>query len=133
INRTDSPTLSNAISGTGSLESLGSGVVTLDGASSYTGTTTISAGTLRVTKSLSLGATPGGAVTVASGATLDIGGNTVANNLNFGAKQFFIAGTGVGGNGAIVNNGATAQQNAFQKVTLTADATVGGTGRFDIR
>ena len=46
---------------------------------------------------------------------------------------FSIAGTGVGGAGAIINSGTNAQQNAFQSISLSADATVGGTGRFDIR
>ena len=81
-----------------------------------------------------LGDATGGAVTISSGAALNVGGNPTANGTNFGAKQFMIAGTGVGGTGVLTNSNATvAQQNAFQQVTLTADATVGGPGRFDIR
>ena len=71
---------------------------------------------------------------IASGATLDVGGITTANLAggNFALKQIKVAGAGVGGNGAIVDNGTVAQQNAFGHIQLTADATFGGTQRFDI-
>jgi hypothetical protein len=45
----------------------------------------------------------------------------------------FIAPTGVGCAGVISNDHTIAQQNAFQNISLSADATIGGTGRFDIR
>src|SRR6201999_4377135 len=61
-----------------------------------------------------------------------LGANTTANNANYGAKRFNISGAGVGGNGAIVNTGA-AQQNAFQNIVLTSDATFGGAIRWDMR
>ena len=79
-----------------------------------------------------LGANPGGAVNISNGGSLDLSGITTANSANtFGAKQFNIAGSGVGGTGEITNSGALAQQNALQNVALTADATIGGTGRWD--
>ena len=85
-----------------------------------------------MTSALGTNATPG--TTIAAGATLDVGGFGAANVANgFGAMPFSIAGTGVGGAGAIINSGTLAQQNAFQNISLSADATVGGTGRFDIR
>jgi fibronectin-binding autotransporter adhesin len=136
LNRTDSTlTLSQVIAGaaTGQIQIIGTGTTSLTGTNTYSGVTTIQNGTVQVTPSASLGAVPGGAVNISSGGTLDISGNATANNLNFGAKQFNIAGTGVGGNGVIVNSGALAQQNAFQQIALTADATIGGTGRFDVR
>lgn len=126
-------TVANAISGAGALVKENANTLTLSGTSSYTGNTTISEGLLRPNNNASLGTLPGGTVTVVSGATLDIGGNTTVNNANFGAKQFNIAGSGVGGNGAIVNNASTNQQNAFQKITLTDDASVGGQYRWDLR
>ena len=55
------------------------------------------------------------------------------NTANYGAKQFNISGAGVGGNGAIVNSGSVQQQNAFQNIVLTSDATIGGPNRWDIR
>jgi autotransporter-associated beta strand protein len=134
INRTDDSTFANVVSGAGNVSYTGTGTTTVSGANTYTGTTTISAGTVTATNSGSLGDATGGAVTISDGAALNVGGNPTANNTNFGAKQFMIAGTGVGGTGVLTNSNATvAQQNAFQQVTLTADATVGGPGRFDIR
>ena len=82
--------------------------------------------------SSSLGSLSGFQVTVNPGAAIDLAGNA-GGNLNFGSKQFVIAGTGVGGTGAITHSGTAAQINAFQLVRLSANATVGGTGRFDIR
>jgi hypothetical protein len=84
-----------------------------------------------VTDASSLGSTIGPTL-VANGATLDLGGNSVVNNLNLGPEQINIRGNGVGGNGALVNTGV-AQQNALQRVTLLENGTVGGTARFDVR
>jgi autotransporter-associated beta strand protein len=134
----------NLISGTGTLAQIGTGTNRLTGVNAYGGTTLISGGTIIVanagagTGNSSLGAIPGGAVTVTNGGTLDVGGNTTAQTLGFTnaagqAKQFFIAGAGAGGNGVIVNNGTVNQQNAFQYITLTANATVGGPTRWDMR
>ena len=39
----------------------------------------------------------------------------------------------MGGNGAIVNNSGTAQNNTLRFVTLSNDATFGGTTRWDVR
>jgi autotransporter-associated beta strand protein len=124
---------SGSITGAATLTKSGSGSLTLATANSYTGSTTISAGTLIVTNSASLGAITGGSVNIGSGGTLDLSGNTTSNQLNFGLKLFNIAGTGSGGTGAIVNNSAETQEDALQNVALTADATIGGSQRFDIR
>jgi autotransporter-associated beta strand protein len=139
FNRGDVFTAPNAISGAGELRKIGPGTLTLSGTSTYTGLTTITNGTVTVTNATvdgsSLGDTTflGGAVNIFAGAALDLAGSATAQALNFGAKQFNIAGTGVGGTGVLTNSGTVSQQNTFQHVTLTADATVGGTGRFDIR
>ncbi|MDJ0686012.1 MAG: autotransporter domain-containing protein [Alphaproteobacteria bacterium] len=53
LNRSDSVTVSNAMSGSGSLRHVGSGVTTLTGASSYTGATTVERGELVVNGSIS--------------------------------------------------------------------------------
>jgi fibronectin-binding autotransporter adhesin len=110
----------------------GAGTLVLSGANTYIGNTTIAAGTVLVTNSASLGAL-GSTVSISNGGTLDLGGAATQNTINFGTTQFTIAGTGVGGAGAIVNSSALMQTGALQKLTLAADATVGGSGRFDLR
>jgi autotransporter-associated beta strand protein len=140
--RTDSYTTPNVISGSGSVTQSGTGTNRLSGVNTYGGTTLISSGTIIVANASagnsSLGAIPGGAVIITNGGTLDVGGSSTAQSLGFTnasgeAKQFYIAGSGIGGNGVIVNNGTVNQQNAFQLITLTADATIGGPTRWDMR
>jgi len=142
--RTDSNTVANLISGTGGVTQSGSGTSKLTAANTYSGATLINGGTLVVgntgaaTGNSALGVIPGGAVTITNGGTLDLSGIATANTIGFTnasgqAKQFYIAGAGVGGNGVIVNNGTVNQQNAFQLITLTANATVGGPARWDMR
>ncbi|HZT23948.1 MAG TPA: autotransporter-associated beta strand repeat-containing protein, partial [Verrucomicrobiae bacterium] len=119
--------------GATTLNKTGAGEWVLSGTNTYTGTTNITGGTLQVTNSNALGSLPGGAVNISNGGTLDIGGGA-ANAINFSTKQFNISGSGVGGNGAIVNSSATnSQNNAFQNITLTGDATIGGSSRWDMR
>ena len=65
LNRSDDLTLPNTISGTGSVTKQGAGVVTIAGTNSYSGSTTVSAGTLRVNGRLG-----NSGVTVAPAATL---------------------------------------------------------------
>ena len=135
FNRSDAVTLSNNISGTGALRHIGSGTTTLSGSNGYSGQTFVTNGTLRVTNSNALGTAT---VTIANTGALDIGGNLTANQLNFGSKFFVISGdgpTGGGGagQGAIVNFSGVNQQNAFQKITLAGNASVGGDSRFDLR
>ena len=138
FNRSDAVNFGAIISGSGQVQQIGTGpsTLTLMPANTYTGATTIGSGTLIVTSSASLGATTGpaiGAVNVAAGAALDLSGNT-AGDLNFGQKQFTIAGDGVATGGAIVNPSTGAgQQNVFQKLVLSADATVSTGQRFDVR
>ena len=137
FNRSDSFIAANAVSGIGELRKLGTGTLTLSGTSTYVGLTSITSGTVTVTNASfegsSLGDTNGGVVEIASGAALDLAGSPTAQALNFGSKQFNIAGTGIAGTGVLTNSGTISQFNTFQQVALTGDATVGGTGRFDIR
>src|SRR5205085_2432123 len=103
----------------------------LSGNNTFTGAVPIPAGTtLKVVDSHSLGATTGvvGDVTVASGATLDVGSN---NSLAFGTRHFHIQGTGVGGIGAIFNSNPNIQTTVFNFVTLDGDALIAGQ-RMDI-
>lgn len=122
----------NLISGTASIVKSGTGVMTLAGANTYTGGVTVNGGTLRLGNATALGGN-GQQITIANGATLDINGQFSGNR----DYQISIAGTGVGGIGAIYNGLGTAT-SGFRSVTLTGDAlvgsaAVGGTGRWDIR
>ena len=65
--------LSGLITGSGSLTKQGAGVVTVSGDNNYTGATTVSVGTLRVTANNGLGTTAGG-TSVAQSAVLDLQG-----------------------------------------------------------
>ena len=73
FDRSDSASVPNSISGTGSLTQNGSGTLTLTGASTYTGMTNVNAGTLTYAASSTF--TGGGTITVAGGAVININGN----------------------------------------------------------
>jgi autotransporter-associated beta strand protein len=119
-------TAGNLITGSTGITKSGTGTLTLGGENTYTGPITVNAGTLRPTSSSALGAN-GNTITVASGAVLDQNGAWGVNR-DYNAV---IAGNGTG-NGALINNGL-GQNAGYRSLTLTADATIGGTGRFDIR
>jgi fibronectin-binding autotransporter adhesin len=127
LNDTGSVVVNNNISddGSGLVIKTNTGTATLGGLSTYNGQTLVSQGTLVAGSGLALGSTSGNTV-VSNGATLDVGGQ------NLGAEPVVVSGSGVGGNGAIVNSGA-AQQNALISVTLAGNTTFGGTNRWDIR
>jgi autotransporter-associated beta strand protein len=127
FNRSDDMTAANAISGFGTLEKHGAGILNLTGDSSFNGEVTIYGGTLRPGLASSLGDVSGGSIVIKSGGTLDV------NSLGFAAKTLQVEGAGAGGAGAIVNNGATDQINALSNVNLTGDTTFGGLSRWDIR
>jgi autotransporter-associated beta strand protein len=125
--------IGNGTSGTGFTKA-GAGSMLLPVANTYTGATNINAGKITVGNFAALGPTASlGAVNIPAGGELEINSSITTNTAGgFGAKVFTIAGTGADGNGVIQNNGNN-QQNAFQKVTLSNNATIGGTARFDIR
>ncbi len=113
----------------------GVGTLVMAGNNSFGGPVSINAGTLKVNTFGGLGTNTTTGTTIAAGAALDIGGIATTNAANgFGSMPFTISGNGPDGSGAIINSSAgIAQQNAFQSITLAADASVGGTGRMDIR
>ena len=83
--------------GAGGLTKTGAGLLTLTGANTYSGLTTVSAGSIVVDNAAALGSTAGGTV-VGAGASLDIeGGVTV------GAEALTLNGAGVGNLGALQN------------------------------
>ncbi len=125
FDRSDNVNNASAILGTGSVSQNNGSVLTLSGNNSFSGGANVLQGTLLAGSAAALGST-NGTTTVSSGATLDVGGQTLD------LYPVVVSGTGVGGNGAIVNSGA-ASLNAMGNVTLTNDTTFGGTGRWDIR
>ena len=69
-------TVGNAIGGTGTFTQKGAGTVTLNGANTYTGTTSVEAGTLKAGSATAFGTS---SVSLSSGATLDIGNYALGN------------------------------------------------------
>ncbi len=93
-NNTDS-TYSGVISDTnatpvGVLNKIGTGTLILNGSNTYVGLTSINAGALRAASNTALGTNAGG-VTVANGATLEIGGPASPSGLAIGAEALTIA------------------------------------------
>jgi autotransporter-associated beta strand protein len=105
----------------------GTASLTLNGNHTFDGGIDLNEGTLRPVTNQSLGGN-GQVITIASGAALDTNGAMNANR-DYAAV---IAGTGADGTGVIVNSGAT-HNNGFGSITLTANATIGGVGRWDLR
>ena len=114
----------------GTLEKKNSNVLTVSGNNNtFNGPIVVTAGTLRAQNNNALGTTAMG-TTVASGATLDINGYSLYNP----GDVITISGNGVGGRGAILNDSATAQNNAIRAVELAGNAAIGAPNvRWDIR
>ncbi len=137
FNREDNLTVTNAISGDGTLTQQGTGNLTLGGATAntFTGDVTVASGRLTLAKATALGTSADGAktVTVAAGASLNFNNYTGLNVDPNRSYSFRIAGNG-DGTGALVNNGGTniASAAGVLNFELTGDATIGGTARYDI-
>jgi fibronectin-binding autotransporter adhesin len=93
FDRADNVTFSGAISGTGSVTQQGGGVLTLTGANTYAGGTTIAAGTVRADAVNALGS---GGVNIAGAGALEANAPTVttAVTINNGASATFGATAG---------------------------------------
>lgn len=139
-----SAVVGGGISGSGALVKNGSGILQVTCTNNlFTGGTYINGGTLQLCDSNYVFPYGGGAlnnnlgvVQVANGGTLDINDVQVPNFSSFGPEGYnvFLSGSGVGGNGALVNN--TTNNNGGVPdagyVTLTGNATVGGVGDVDM-
>jgi autotransporter-associated beta strand protein len=111
FNRSDAVTFSQLISGSGAVTHAGSGTTTLTGANTYTGTTSVSAGTLQLNRTGGTTIPVTNNVTV-SGGTLQVSTDQELNNLTVSSGSLVvdagvtltISGTYTGG-GTITNNG----------------------------
>ena len=119
FNQTNAFTLLSGISGNGSVNQLGAGTTILTGSNSYTGTTTISAGTLLANNTAG-SAVGSSTVTVQSGGTL--GGNgSIAGPVTIASGGKLTPGSG--GDGALsLSNGLTLQSGATTTFLINSAA-----------
>lgn len=113
----------SALSGVGSVIKTGLGILTFGVANTYTGTTLVDAGTLRLTNlnGLGSGATQSSSTSVTSGATLNMNFATaILGNTN----PITLNGTGVGGAGALIASSST--ETLSNNIILASNATIGG-------
>ena len=87
FNQASDGVYNGVLSGTGTLTKSGTGMLVLDGKNSFTGTTTVQAGTLEVGDATNASATLGGNVQVVAGGTLRGHGTIVGNVTNNGSVQ----------------------------------------------
>ncbi len=112
INRSDTLTFGGVISGTGAFQQNGAGTTILTAANTYTGATTVNAGTLQAGAVNTLA--PGSAFTVVSGATL----NLASFNQTIGS----LAGAGS------VALGSATLTSGTDNTSTTFSGTISGTG-----
>lgn len=103
----------------------GTGTLTLSGNNSYSGNTNINGGTIKIGSPTALGfggqATAAASTVVASGFTLDLNGVVGVN------ESITLNGTGIGGNGALINSNTTTAAVISDGVAGSA-RTTGSTG-----
>jgi len=122
--RSDSPTVNNNISGSGSFTQGGAGsTLTLAGNNTFTGNVLVTNGSKLVVGSSSALGGGSGSVIIASGSTLDI-------NNNSQTKTIIASGTGVDGLGAIYNSSGGFPSLA--SVTLAGNTSFNLANRIDL-
>ncbi|MCA6125775.1 autotransporter outer membrane beta-barrel domain-containing protein [Bradyrhizobium sp. WSM 1704] len=143
FNRSDTFTVSGAISGTGRVNQIGSGITVLTGNSTYTGGTTISAGTLQLGNGGTSGSIAGNVLdnsalafnrSDTTGFTGLISGTGAVNQIGSGttiltANNSYTGPTTVSAGTLIVNGdqgGATGQTFVGSGGTLGGNGTIGG-------
>lgn len=124
LNRSDTFTVANVISGLGTLTQLGTGTAILSGANTYTGLTTVSAGTLNVTGSIAGNVTVGGTGRLLIGNSDAIGGTitTTGSTIAFA--------NGVNETSALIISSATTNLEVAGTDTATQSGVISSTGVF---
>ena len=121
-------TFLGVISGRINLVKDGGFKLTLTGTNTYVGSTSVLTGVLALGNIRALGAA-GNAVTIANGATLDVGGQAGTGN----RVTVSVSGAGVSGQAAIWNSGGGVTNSPiYSSITLTGDASIGGVNRYDM-
>ena len=116
---------SGAITGATKFVKTGAGTLILNTTNEFGGGMVVAGGILKAGNPYALGG-QGGFIILTNGGTLDVNGN------NLGMDAVLVAGAGVSNNGAIINSGA-AVYPALAVVEMAADATIGGSNRWDLR
>lgn len=109
----------------------GAGTLELSAVNGFQGDLLVNAGLVECGIGNALGAATGageGEVRIASGAAVDLNGYNNSRN-----KSWFIAGNGPGNRGAVVNNSdPIGEGSRIVDLTLTGNASIGGSGGYDI-
>jgi len=122
INRSNAYTYSGTISGSGQVKQIGTGTTTLTGIHSYTGTTTISQGTLLLSAA-SNNIAGSAAIDIASGASLNVAGVTGGFTL---ASVQTLKGTGTVVGNLTTGSGSTLSPgNSPGTLSVTGNVTLG--------
>ncbi|MCE9629372.1 MAG: autotransporter-associated beta strand repeat-containing protein [Planctomycetia bacterium] len=141
FNRSNDSTVSNTITGDGGLTKSGNGLVSVTGNNTYTGTTRVSAGTLKIGDGGATGSVGSGDISVAAGAKLEFnrsGNTTVANNITSdegisqinmtGGDTLTLTGNVKYGYESFVNRGSTlvmtGNVDSWGGITLTGGGTL---------
>jgi autotransporter-associated beta strand protein len=121
FNQSTDGTYSGLLSGLSSLKKFGTGAVTLSGANTYTGSTSVSSGTLQVDTDNALGTTSDG-TSVSAGAALKLNGVNYSS-----AEAVSLNGSGISNGGALVNSGTSTFAGQITTATNASINAGGGT------
>jgi fibronectin-binding autotransporter adhesin len=131
-----------AIGGTASLVKTGTGTLNIAMTNTYSGSTIIGAGTVKIIGQLSGASSPlgstNGSLVISNGASLvvDLVGSYAPGDYGFGMKPIVVSGAGVNGKGAIQNVGNSLYDDSSTlglgyNITMAGDTTIAGYTRMD--